>query len=120
MLFIKSVVAADGQLQATTSTSGTEGISAAQLYASSRAVVSTDAPTSADTYNAGFRYTPTGELCVFDATAGLPDPVNTNTGVAMTEDGQICLNIATVDDEDLAILYGIALTSDGRIYADVT
>lgn len=116
MLAIKAVLDVDGIIQAEDAVVSGASFVAGQAYQNGNLVATEDAVTADDPYIAGFRYSPTGQLRILDATAGLPDPVNYHNGVAMSEDGQVCANIAAFDSDDAFYLNGIALTDDGRPY----
>src|SRR3990167_4963518 len=89
---------------------------AGQAYMTSgeAAFATTDAVAASDVFNGGFRYTATGILRISDTTAGLPASTSINQGVAMTDDGQVC--ITTADNATDYHLAGVRLTSDSRVY----
>lgn len=77
--------------------------------------MTTAAVDAADAFNGGFRYTSTGALRIYDATAGLPSPVTEHRGFSMTSDGQVCVTTGAIG-ADVARLNGAAVDSSGRIY----
>jgi hypothetical protein len=80
--------------------------------------VTEDAVEATDAYSGGFARSATGLLRIYDATAGLPDPVYSNAGIATTEDGAVCITTDAVDVDDVYYLSGMAVTADGRVYMD--
>lgn len=77
--------------------------------------MTTAAINAADAFVDGFRYTSTGALRIYDATAGLPASSSTNHGLTMTDDGQVCITTAATAAGD-ASLRGMLLDSLGRLY----
>lgn len=112
----KFALSATGRVQATATTTGAK-FQGGQAYVGSRAVVDAGAVAATDVSHAGFRYTSGGALRVYDATAGLPTPVNVNQGVVMTEDGQACYSSDA--NATVAVLNGMSLTKDGAIFMDI-
>lgn len=116
-MFIFASLDDDGVVQATTGSPAS--YIAAQGYDGVNPLVSTTLAAT-DKFTGGFKYTPIGELQVYDATAGLPAYYTYNKGIATTEDGQACIQTAAFDPLDAAYLNGVALTADGRIYMSIT
>lgn len=93
-----------------------------QSYDSSLDVANatTAAVDATDSYISGFRYTSSGALRLYDATAGLPTPVYYQQGIALTKDGQACYTSAAYNPLDARALdTGLAVTNNGRMYAVV-
>ena len=86
--------------------SSPDGISA--LY------VTTEAVAAADAYIGGFRYRADGVLRVYDATAAVPAGSNTNQGIALTSDGQLCYTTGNTTSFNLN---GVAVDALRRVYA---
>ena len=86
--------------------SSPDGISA--LY------VTTEAVDSADQSIGGFRYRKDGVLRVYDATSAVPAGSNTNQGIALTSDGQLCYTTGNTTSFNLN---GVAVDSSRRVYA---
>ena len=86
--------------------SSPDGISA--LY------VTTEAIAASDTSIGGFRYRKDGVLRVYDATAAVPAGSNTNQGIALTSDGQLCYTTGNTTSFNLN---GVAVDSSRRVYA---
>ena len=86
--------------------SSPDGISA--LY------VTTEAVAAADAYIGGFRYRSDGALRVYDATSAVPAGSNTNQGIALTSDGQLCY---TTGNTTAFALNGVAVDTERRVYA---
>ena len=83
-----------------------EGVSA--LY------VTTEAVAASDAYIGGFRYRSDGALRVYDATSAVPAGANTNQGIALTSDGQLCY---TTGNTTAFALNGVAVDTERRVYA---
>src|SRR3990167_8421863 len=78
--------------------------------------VTTDAVAAGDSVNGGWRRTGTGQLRVYDATAGLPASSSVHQGIAMTDDGQVCFTTATPGDS--FSLGAVSVDELGRVYMD--
>lgn len=88
---------------------------AAQAYLMDSACVTTASVAASDTYNGGFRYTTDGALRIYDATAGVPAGANTNQGVKLTSNGQLCITTNAIST-DKASLNGVSVDSAGRVF----
>jgi hypothetical protein len=118
MLVINSVVGDTGRVQAVDAAVSGASYNFGQAYQSGKAVWTVDAVAASDTYNAGYRYDSGGRLRIYDATAGLPANTHIQSGVAVTDDGQVC--ISTDPNTDVAVLNGISLTADGAVFTDLS
>lgn len=115
MSFPQFCLNAIGQVQAVDTGTVTQTI-AAQGYVGSSPLVSTDSPTVTDNYAGGFKYSSGGALRIYDATAGLPAVSYPFGSVRVTANGQLCVNISSVDTDDVVYVGGLAVTNDGRVY----
>ena len=109
----------DGTLQwidlGATAVSGFTSLNgAAYDQGTQRLFVTTEAVAAADPYIGGFRYRSDGALRVYDATAAVPAGANTNQGIALTSDGQLCY---TLDMQTRFSLNGVSLDSARRVNA---
>lgn len=75
----------------------------------------TTAVNAADTRANGLRYTASGILRLYDATAGLPAGSVTLGGFAVSTDGQLCYTTAAPDASSV-FLGGVAVTQNGRVH----
>lgn len=76
--------------------------------------VTTEAVAASDAFIGGFRYRSDGALRVVDATAGVPAGSNTNQGIALSSDGQLCY---TTTPGTTFNLNGVAVDTERRVYA---
>lgn len=120
MLFVSSVLDDNG-VAALSSSASQDVFIHGQAYdiTGAEACVSFNAPGPTDCFIGGFRYTSTGQLQIHDATAGLPAYTTYNQGFAMNEDGEVCYTSDAFNAGDAAWLCGVAVTLDGRLYANV-
>lgn len=75
----------------------------------------TTAVNAADTRANGLRYTASGILRLYDATAGLPAGSVTLGGFAVSTDGQLCYTTAAPDASSV-FLGGVVVTQNGRVH----
>lgn len=100
--------------------SGTpDGYSGGQAYIAGKPFVATASGTATDGYIAGFRYSSTGALRVYDASAGVPANSTVHAGFAITPDGAVCF-IATASASATGIaITGLTVDGVGRFYMNL-
>lgn len=117
-MFAKLALDANGRVNMSAIPTAPTAPIAVQQYDATHAYAVTDAVAATDQFTAGFRYTSDGALRVYDATGGLPSPVNSHRGIAMSSDGAACITTDVITSAFL--INGISLTGDGRIYVNFT
>jgi len=119
MLFLPASLDDDGVAQIDTSASANGFVAGIAYDDSALALGDVGAVAASDRFVRGFRITADGKVRIFDATAGLPLKYTFNQGVAMTTNGQVCYTTDAFSALDAAYVAGLAITLDGRIYANV-